>query len=277
MLARRIPFSRTIGVERYVRLADSNSVVGIIPAAGKASRLAPFPCPKELFPVGYQDYQVNGELQKRPKVVSQYLIENIIAAGAKRLFIILGEGKHDIMRYYGDGCQFGADIAYLYQEKLLGMPYAINLARHWLNHETVVFGMPDTIIEPRDAFKQLLGYHQREGNALTLGLFVAENPSKFGMVETDAQSNVVYIVDKPKETTLRYMWGCACWSPAFTALLDEYLRAHPFAGKELVLGDVFLHAVQAQMRVKALTFDDGQYMDIGTADELNSALRKFHL
>ena len=119
-------------------------IVGIIPAAGKGTRLSPFPCPKELFPIGYQDYPVNGALQKRPKVISQYLIENIINAGAERIIFILGEDKHDIMRYYGDGSRFGVDIAYLFQEKLLGMPYAMNLAKNWVNHDDVFFGMPDT-------------------------------------------------------------------------------------------------------------------------------------
>jgi hypothetical protein len=31
-----------------------SGILGIIPAAGMGNRLAPFPCSKELFPVGYQ-------------------------------------------------------------------------------------------------------------------------------------------------------------------------------------------------------------------------------
>jgi glucose-1-phosphate thymidylyltransferase len=252
-------------------------IIGIIPAAGKGNRLAPFPCPKELFPIGYQDYLEKGILQKRPKVISQYLIENIIGAGTKRLFIILGEDKYDIMRYYGDGNRFGVDIAYLFQDKLYGMPYAINLARSWVSTETVIFGMPDTIIEPKDAFQKLLRFHQGEKCDLTLGLFPTENPSKFGMVELDGQNNVTYIVDKPKETKLKFMWGCACWSPSFQDLIGKYIYSHPYSGKEIVLGDIFQEAIESKMTVKALKFKDGQYIDIGTTTELDSALRKFHL
>jgi len=255
----------------------SQQIVGIIPAAGKGSRLSPFPCPKELFPVGYQDYEVDGLLQKRPKVVSQYLIENIIQAGAKKLFIILGEDKHDIMKYYGDGNRFGVDIAYLFQEKLHGMPYAINLSKKWLQNNTVFFGMPDTIIEPKNAFERLLAFHQELRSDLTLGLFLTDRPSKFGMVELGSQNNITFIVDKPTQTELKYMWGCACWAPIFTQLLDDYLKIHPFSGKEVVLGDVFTSAIKNNMTVKGLCFDDGQYMDIGTADELDLALKKFHL
>ena len=46
----------------------TKGLVGIIPAAGKGTRLSPFPCPKELFPVGYQDYQQGDEIQRRPSV-----------------------------------------------------------------------------------------------------------------------------------------------------------------------------------------------------------------
>jgi glucose-1-phosphate thymidylyltransferase len=255
----------------------SKRIIGIIPAAGKGTRLSPFPCPKELFPIGYQDYPVNGLIQKRPKVISQYLIENIINAGASHILFILGEDKYDIMRYYSDGKRFNVDIAYLFQEKLSGMPFALNLAKNWINDDLVLFGMPDTIIEPRDVFEKLLAYHQKESSDLTLGLFLTNNPSKFGMVDLDSSGFVTSIVDKPQETSLKYMWGCACWSPSFSLLIDEYLKSHPYNGQEVVLGDIFLYAIQKEFTVKGLIFERGKYIDIGTVDELDSALKKFHL
>lgn len=257
--------------------SDKSNIVAIVPAAGRGSRLAPFPCPKELFPVGYQDININGKKEKRPKVVSQYLIENMVSAGANRVFIILGVDKSDIMTYYGDGKRFGTNISYLYQEKLHGMPSAIDLARPWTNNDTVLFGMPDTIIEPKDAFQQLLAYHKSEDAMLTLGLFPTSNPSKFGMVDVDEDGNVVYTIDKPKETQLKNMWGCACWSPEFSELLDKYLQEKGYKGIEIVLGDVFNYALAKKLNVKALVFDQGKYMDIGTTTELDDALKQFHL
>jgi len=252
-------------------------IVGIVPAAGKGSRLYPYPCPKELFPIGYQDIEINGKSQKRPKVISQYLVENIINAGAQRLLFILGEDKQDIMHYYSDGSRFEVNIAYLFQEKLHGMPFAINLAKGWVEDSTVLFGMPDTIIEPRNVFFRLLNQLQRTSADLVLGLFPTDNPSKFGMVEISESGDVISIIDKPETTTLHYMWGCACWGPSFTTRLDDYLQANPFCGREVVLGDVFTSALHHGMNVKFVRFDDGQYIDIGTVSELDSALKKFHL
>lgn len=248
-----------------------------MPAAGKGSRLAPFPAPKELFPVGYQDFPVNGTIQRRPKVVSQYLIENIRNAGVEKFIIILGEGKSDIMRYYSNGKRFGLDIAYLYQDELKGMPHALSFAENWIENATVVFGMPDTIIEPYDYFKKLLTYHENESADLSIGLFETNTPQKFGMVAMDENSNVVFTIDKPKETELTTMWGCACWSEKFTILLREFVQANQHNPKEIVLGDAFNLAIEKGLKVKGFKLDGAQYIDIGTSDELDIALKKFHL
>jgi glucose-1-phosphate thymidylyltransferase len=255
-----------------------HKVVGLIPAAGRGTRLAPFPCAKELFPVGYQDYQVKGKVERRPKVVSQYLFEELVEAGAGKIFIILGEGKHDIMNYYGDGRRFGAHVSYLYQEELRGMPFALDLAYPWLSGgETVVFGMPDTIVEPKDAFIRLLDHHKAQDADLTLGLFATDTPWKFGMVGFDSQGRVTDNIDKPQETDLRYMWGICCWGPRFTELMHRFLLEISSGNREIVLSEVFDEALRQGLDVRALCFDEGQYMDIGTAEELDTALHKFHL
>ena len=76
------------------------NITGIIPAAGRATRLAPLPFSKELFPMGYQKICIDGREQWRPKTVSQHLIDRMVYAGVDRIFIILGTGKEAIMEYY---------------------------------------------------------------------------------------------------------------------------------------------------------------------------------
>lgn len=254
----------------------NRNVIGIIPAAGQGRRLYPFPCPKELFPVGYGDFVVDGRRVKRPKVVSQYLVDQMVEAGAERLFIVIGDGKHDICRYYGSGETFGVDIAYLYQTRLAGMPYAIDLAQPWIGDATILFGMPDTIIEPRDAYRRLLEFYRRTDAELAIGLFATSTPSKFGMVRVRENGDVVETVDKPAQTDLRHMWGNACWGKRFTDLIRAHLARGPFP-KEVVLGDIFNLALEQRLRFKGLVFEEGRYIDIGTTEELDDALRLFHL
>ena len=263
----------TLGREEAMK---GEKVIGVIPAAGKGTRLAPFPGDKELFPLGYEDLRVGNDILRRPKVVSQYLIESMAQAGVEKIIIILGEGKHKIMSYYGDGRRFGVDITYLFQEQLTGMPFALNMVRRWFKDRVILFGMPDTVIEPSNVFEQLLDSYFNVGTDLVLGVFPTDTPSKFGMVELDQDDRVILSADKPKETSLRYMWGIACWSETFGDLMETYLREISPPTREIVLGEIFQEAIERGLEVRALRFDEGSYLDIGTPNDLIAALERFY-
>jgi glucose-1-phosphate thymidylyltransferase len=255
-----------------------DDLIGIIPAAGKATRIAPLPGSKELFPVGFTETVMENKPRRYPKVVSQYLLENMIAAGARRIFFVLSDGKWDIPRYYGDGRRLGASLAYLIVEQMVGMPYTINMAYPWVRGATVVFGMPDTIFTPADAYTQLLERHFSSGADLTLGLFHTGQPWRFGMVDFDPHGRVLQCIDKPAQTKLQYLWGNACWGPRFTELLNQRLEAiltGPVLQREVVLGDFFQVAIEDGLNVQSVAFDDGQYVDIGSPQELEDTARRF--
>lgn len=253
--------------------ATMDSLIGVIPAGGRGSRLAPYLGPKELFPIGWQPYSANGEIHRRPKAVSQYVIESIISAGVHRLFIIVGEHKYDILRYFGSGHRYQAHIAYLYQEEPVSMVHAIDLAYPWTRGMRVVFGMPDTIIHPPEAFSTLLEQHRTHPADLTLGLFSTTRPEKFGMVAIDRTDRVITHVDKPHHTSLSLMWGCAIWESTFTDLIHT-VRESFARPSELVLGDVIDQAISRRMVVRGHHFVDGFYVDVGTYDEIVEAQTK---
>src|SRR5688572_19363039 len=87
------------------------AAIGLIPAAGLANRIAPLPCSKELYPVGFRIDETGNA--KRPKVVSHYLLEKMRLAGVSRIYFILRTGKWDIPGYYGDGSMLNVPVAYL--------------------------------------------------------------------------------------------------------------------------------------------------------------------
>src|SRR5918998_709688 len=70
---------------------------GIIPAAGKGSRIQPLAFSKELLPVGSR---FDGQTE-RPLAVSEYLFERMIAGGANKICFVVSPGKSDILEYYG--------------------------------------------------------------------------------------------------------------------------------------------------------------------------------
>ena len=114
---------------------------GIIPAAGRGSRIQPLAFSKELLPVGSR---ILNDTQ-RPCAVSEYLLERLIRGGADRICFVIGAGKSDILEYFGG--EFGsAALAYVVQPQPAGLCDAIFRAHPLISaNVTVAVGLPDTV------------------------------------------------------------------------------------------------------------------------------------
>ena len=171
---------------------------GIIPAAGSGSRIQPLAFSKELLPVGSQ---VEGD-RERPRAVSEYLVERMIAAGAGKLCFVISPGKTDILEYYG-GRLWGADIAYVVQPAPGGLCDAIFRAAPLISaDESVLIGLPDTIWTPEDGFARL------PDDEISFLLFPVEHPEFFDAVVTDEYGAISKNRSQAKERDLPLDLGC---------------------------------------------------------------------
>jgi glucose-1-phosphate thymidylyltransferase len=204
-------------------------------------------------------------------------------AGATKAYIILREGKWDIPAYLKNGKMLDMRLAYLIMDLPFGVPYTLDQAFPFVQHAMVVFGFPDIIFQPDDAYVQLLA-RQAESNAeIVLGLFPAHQPDKMDMVNLDPHRRVCGIQIKPTETDLKYTWIIAAWTPAFTHFMHEYLRVNLSVSsfntadkdsdrqRELFVGDVIQAAIDDGLKVEAVIFANGSYWDIGTPEDLVNA------
>jgi glucose-1-phosphate thymidylyltransferase len=250
-------------------------VVGLIPAAGSAARLSPLPCSKELYPVGFSSGYSGQDL--RPKVACHYLLERMQFAGISKAFIILRKGKWDIPAYLGDGTMLGMNLAYLMMRLPYGVPYTIDQAYPFIRDAIVAMGHPDTLFETDDAFVHLLETLTTSDNDLVLGLFPSDRPEKTDMVDVADNGRIRQILIKPGKTHLRNTWGIAVWKPAFTHFIHEYLSkiAEPTTNEELFMSEVIQAAIREDVRVKAEQVSDKTLLDIGTAEDLLRAVRRF--
>lgn len=262
---------------------QDREVIGLIPAAGQATRIAPLPCSKELYPVGFRLVDQGRSL--RPKAVCHYLLEKMRLAGITRAYIILRPGKWDIPAYLGDGTMLNMHLAYLMMRFPYGAPYTLDQAYPFVRDALVAVGFPDILFQPDDAFIQLLS-HQTTTNAdAILGLFLADQPHKMDMVDLGDDGKIRRIVIKPAQTHLRHTWFIAVWTPAFTYFMHEYLAAtlagnqrdsaatNPLARRELFVGDIIQAAILNDLQVEYVLFSDGTYIDIGTPDDLVKAVQ----
>ncbi len=251
-------------------------IIGLIPAGGQATRIAPLPCSKELFPIGFQRAEEGSS--SRPKVVAQYLLEKMRLAGVTRAYIVLRPGKWDIPAYFGDGLFLNMQLAYLMTRSLLGVPYTLDQAYPFVQDAMVAFGFPDILFQPDDAFIQLLSRQRTNDADVLLGMFPTDLPEKEDLVDSDEKGRVREIVIKPERTHLRNTWGIAVWTPVFTKFLHEYVSARqgPSSGsRELTAGDVLQAAIENHLRVDAVLVSKDPYLDIGTPERLFKAVKDF--
>ena len=149
--------------------------VGLIPAAGKARRISPLPCSKEIFPVGFGDIRQKGQLH--PKVAAHYLLEKMHLAGAEKAYLVLSTGKWDIPAYFGNGSMVDMALAYLMTDLPYGVPFTLDSAFPFLKNKRVLFGFPDIILQPDDVYLRLIGSNACEQGRYCPGPLFSRQPA----------------------------------------------------------------------------------------------------
>ena len=254
-------------------------VVGLIPAGGHATRIAPLPCSKELFPIGwYKDK--SGKL--KPKVASHFLLDTYKTAGIKKAYFILRKGKWDIPQYYGDGASVNMDLAYLIMNVPHGHPFTIDQAFPFTRQNLVAFGYPDILFEPEDAFSQLINRQAETKASVVLGIFPIRDDQRWDILEfsIDGKLKTISLSD-PTGVKQRLGWSIAIWTPEFSLFMHEFLlgalrqnRLVAPDGKEYVMNHVFQAALDEGLSMDWIVFDSGFVRDVGTPDELLAEQRE---
>ena len=268
-------------MKNQIGLKDGRkAVIGLVPAAGTAERLSPLPFSKELYPIGYM--RPKGYHGIRCKPVCIYLLERMKKAGVSEALIVLRKGKWDIPGYLGDGSDMKMNLAYAIMKLPYGVPYTLKQAFPFIDDKTVVFGFPDIIFEPENAFLRLL-YRLDESNAdIVLGLFPKSSPLKNHMVDMTSDGRIKKIVMNQKAARLKYTWIIAVWSKTFTQYMDEYVKSYVNSdkggesGNEMSLTQVIQKAIDSNLDVQGVAFPDGKWLDIGTPENLVKGMQWFN-
>jgi glucose-1-phosphate thymidylyltransferase len=205
-------------------------------------------------------------------------------ANVSKVFVILRKGKWDIPAYFGDGKDLGLSLAYLIMDLPFGVPFTLDQAYPFVKDSLVLFGFPDILFEPLDAFEQLLTRQKKSGSDIVLGIYPAVEPHKMDMVDINSLGSVRRIDVKPASTYLHHTWIIAVWTPVFTRYMHDYVaeyrskrikdhspKSNP-NDKELYLGHVINSAIQSQIQIETVFFTTNTYLDIGTTENLKKAL-----
>jgi dTDP-glucose pyrophosphorylase len=173
---------------------------GIVPSAGVGSRIQPLACSKELLPVGRRH---DGD-SERPRALSDYIVDRMLAAGVTRFCFVVAPGKTDILRHYG-ALAGGRPTSYVVQETPAGLCDAVFRALPFIRpEEQVVVGLPDTLFYPEHALRLL------PDGGLTFLCFPVAEPEGFEVVLSADDGDVREVRDYLEDESgpgARWVWG----------------------------------------------------------------------
>jgi glucose-1-phosphate thymidylyltransferase len=231
---------------------------GIVPAAGRGTRIQPLAFSKELLPLGSRTY--NGT--ERPCAAGEHIIERMIMGGVNRICLVIAPDKIDILQYFGDG--YGtAKIAYVVQNRAAGLCDAIFRAHCVIApDEPVIVGLPDTLWFPKRALADL------PDDRLSFLLFPVEHPQFYDAVLL-AGDAVQEIQVKRANASSNWIWG-AFKMPGreFEALRTLWLARRCQDEYFGTLVNAYLAGGGSAIGIRVGT----DYADIGTLDGYRAAL-----
>jgi dTDP-glucose pyrophosphorylase len=232
---------------------------GVIPAAGRGSRIQPLAFSKELLPVGSR----NSGGVEQPRAVSEYLVERMIAGGADKLCFVISSGKSDILEYYG-AAYHDAPIAYVVQPQPAGLCDAVFRALPLIApHEPVIVGLPDTVWFPEDALSAL------PDDALSFLLFPVDEPQFFDAVVMDRTGRVQEIQVKRPDAASHWIWGAFKMPGYILSELDRLWRARNQRDEYIgTLVNAWMEQGGEAFGVKA----GSAYVDVGTLHGYRAAM-----
>jgi len=156
----------------------------ILLAGGKGTRLRPLTIhtPKPIVPIFDRPFlQFQLDLIKKVPEIDEVILS-------------LNYQPRRIEEIFGDGGDSGLALRYMVEPAPLGTAGAIRFAADSLRDSVVVFN-GDVLTEID--LQAVIALHRERRAKATIVLTPVENPSAYGLVEVDAQSNILRFLEKP--------------------------------------------------------------------------------
>lgn len=233
---------------------SSGKVYGILPMAGKGSRIQRLGFPKELYPVVYKQSHF---------AVSEFSVRAMTYAGVDEIKLVINGNKLEIAKYYTDHDQLLS--LYIHAQAGKSLPDACLLPLPSIHDDDLcLFGLPDTIFQPFDSYKRILTRLQG-GADMVLGLFSVANPESFDSVALSPKNEVIQVLVKKNPPLSSWIWGIWGANGRTLRKLRRHIDTQQAEGERL-LGVGFDSLIKSGECVVYGEKLGADFFDVGTMD-----------
>ena len=233
---------------------------GIILAGGSGTRLYPLTrvTSKQLLPV-------------YDKPMIYYPLSTLMLAGIRDILII--STPDDTPRFeglLGDGSSFGIHLSYAVQPKPEGLAQAFLIGRDFIGDDTCALVLGDNIFYGGWFRKNLQeAVKNAEDGTATIFGYRVKDPQRFGIVEFDAEKNVVSVEEKPQQPKSNFCITGLYFYDSRVAKLAEQVKPSPRGELEITdLNRLYLKQGDLKVQILGRGF---AWLDTGTMDSLMEA------
>jgi len=234
---------------------------GIILAGGSGTRLYPITkgISKQLAPI-------------YDKPMIYYPLSTLMLAGIKDILIIsTPEDTPRFKRLLGDGKRIGINLEYAIQPSPDGLAQAFLIGEEFLAGESACLVLGDNIFyghKFQELLKRAIKNADEKDMATVFGYYV-NDPQRYGVVEFNKDSEVISIVEKPKEPKSNYAVVGLYFYPSDVVKKAKTIK--PSSRGELEITDLNnLYLKEKRLRVK-LMGRGYAWLDTGTHESLLDA------
>ena len=146
-----------------------------------------------LRPLTYLTVKAMVPVLNRPFI--EYIVKHLSQHHIREIILAIGYKPDRITRYFTNEKNIDAKLLYSIETQPLGTAGAVKNAEEYIDGR--IFAMNGDIFTDLD-FTEMLHFHDEKGAKVTIALTPVEDPTRFGVVETDQNSRVTRFVEKPR-------------------------------------------------------------------------------
>lgn len=155
----------------------------VILVGGLGTRLRPLTCrtPKPMIPLVNQPF-------------IEHMLENLRDQGIDEVILAVQYLADRFHASLGDGSRLGIKLHIVEEPEPRGTAGAVKNVEHMLDGSTFVFN--GDVMTDLD-LQAMLAFHREQRSKLTIALTPVDDPTAYGLVETDAQGRIRRFIEKP--------------------------------------------------------------------------------